>query len=43
MAGWGYTVSTENSFGSLCNDEMAREQFQTMNKRKSNTTEQSGD
>ena len=42
MAGWGYTVSTENSFGS-CNDEMEREQFQTMNKRKSNTTEQSGD
>ena len=43
MADWGYTVSTENSFGSLGNDEMAREQFQTMNKRKRNNTEQSGD
>lgn len=43
MADRRYTVPTENSFMSLCNEEMARDGFQVVNKRKRNNTEQSDD
>lgn len=41
MADWRYTVSTENSFTGLCEEEMAREQtmqtMQTMKRKRQNT------